>query len=123
MWKDYIWNSATCTSEKGKYLASITDDDLVITCDEIIEETKTVPIKFSRNSSLTCVFNNNYGIIDGCYYSLLSNKTSRKTKTFITISSYKFQINKKYIIEMEINGKLKEIDIKNRTCYYFDEII
>ena len=72
---------------------------------------------------LLAFLTNNYGIIDGCYYSLLSNKTSRKTKTFITISSYKFQINKKYIIEMEINGKLKEIDIKNRTCYYFDEII
>ena len=24
---------------------------------------------------------------------------------------------------MESNDKLKEIDIKNRTCYYFDEII
>ena len=24
---------------------------------------------------------------------------------------------------MEINDKLKEIDIKNRTCYYFDDII
>ena len=23
---------------------------------------------------------------------------------------------------MESNDKLKEIDIKNRTCYYFDEI-
>ena len=23
---------------------------------------------------------------------------------------------------MESNGKLKEIDIKNRTCYYFNEI-
>ena len=24
---------------------------------------------------------------------------------------------------MESNDKLKEIDIKNRTCYYFDDII
>ena len=24
---------------------------------------------------------------------------------------------------MESNDKLKEIDIKNRTCYYFDNII
>ena len=24
---------------------------------------------------------------------------------------------------MESNNKLKEIDIKNRTCFYFDEII
>ena len=24
---------------------------------------------------------------------------------------------------MEYNNKLKRIDIKNRTCYYFDDII
>ena len=24
--------------------------------------------------------------------------------------------------KMEINNKLKEIDSKNRTCYYFDDI-
>ena len=24
---------------------------------------------------------------------------------------------------MESNNKLKEIDIKNRTCYYFDDIV
>ena len=24
---------------------------------------------------------------------------------------------------MENNGKLKEVDIKHRTCYYFDDII
>ena len=24
---------------------------------------------------------------------------------------------------MESNDKLKEIDIKNRTCYYFDDVI
>ena len=25
--------------------------------------------------------------------------------------------------KMQSNNKLKEIDIKNRTCYYFDDII
>ena len=34
----------------------------------------------------------------------------------------KFYINK-YIIEMESNYKLKEIGIKKRACYYFDDII
>ena len=24
---------------------------------------------------------------------------------------------------MESNNKLKEVDVKNRTCYYFDDII
>ena len=34
----------------------------------------------------------------------------------------RFYINK-CIIKLESNDKLKEADIKNRTCYYFDEII
>ena len=42
--KDYIWNSAICSCENGKYLASIMDDSVII-CEEIIEsydeETKT----------------------------------------------------------------------------------
>ena len=47
MWKDYIWNPATCSCENGKYLASITDDS-VITWDKIIEETKTIPTNFNE---------------------------------------------------------------------------
>ena len=39
--KDYIWNPAICSCKNGKYLASITDDS-AITCNEIIEERKTV---------------------------------------------------------------------------------
>ena len=46
---DYVWNLATCNCKNGKYLASIVDD-LVITCDEIIEsynvEIKTNLTKF-----------------------------------------------------------------------------
>ena len=34
--KDYIWNLATCSCENGRYLTSIIDN-LVITCDEIID--------------------------------------------------------------------------------------
>ena len=34
--KDYVWNPATCKYENVKYLASVMDD-LVITCDEIVE--------------------------------------------------------------------------------------
>ena len=30
--KDYMWNPATCSCKNGKYLASITDDS-VIMCD------------------------------------------------------------------------------------------
>ena len=45
--KDYIWNPTTCSCENGKYLASIIDD-LVIRCDEIVEETKTAPTNFNE---------------------------------------------------------------------------
>ena len=45
--KDYIWNPATCSCKNGKYLASITDDS-VIMCDKIVEETKTVPTMFNE---------------------------------------------------------------------------
>ena len=56
--KDYIWNPATCTSENGKYLASIMND--VVMCDKIIEsydeeadsksydETKTILTKLMK---------------------------------------------------------------------------
>ena len=53
MWKDYVWNPATCIGENGKYLASIMDDS-VITCDETIksydEEIKTVPTNFNEKN-------------------------------------------------------------------------
>ena len=45
-----------------------------------------------------------------------------KSKTFITVSRYqkiKGNWHYKYIIKIESDNKLKEIDIKNRTCYYF----
>ena len=51
--KGYIWNPATCSSKNGEYLASIIDNS-VITCDEIIEETKTIPtnFKYKKKSSV-----------------------------------------------------------------------
>ena len=52
MWKNYVWNPATCSCKNGKYLASIIDDS-VIRCDKIIdadaevkshdEEIKSIP--------------------------------------------------------------------------------
>ena len=42
--KKILWNSAAWSRENGKYLASVIDDS-VITCDEIIEETKIIPKK------------------------------------------------------------------------------
>ena len=47
--KDYIWNPPTCSCENGKYLARINNDS-VITCDEIKEETKTVATNFNEKN-------------------------------------------------------------------------
>ena len=44
---DYIWNPRTCTCENGKVLESIIRD-LVFTCDEILEMTKTIPTNFNK---------------------------------------------------------------------------
>ena len=42
--KDYICNPSTCTCENCNDLESITDES-IITCDEIIDKTKTTPTK------------------------------------------------------------------------------
>ena len=45
--KDYIWNPTACNCGKGKYLASIIDDSLIM-CNEIMHtETKTVITNFN----------------------------------------------------------------------------
>ena len=50
--KDYNWNPRTCTCENGKFLEIIIGD-LVFTCDEILEMTKTIPTNFDENE-ITC---------------------------------------------------------------------
>ena len=57
--KYYIWNHTTCSCENGKYLyygyihyANIMDDS-VITCDAIIEETRTIRTNFNEKK-VTC---------------------------------------------------------------------
>ena len=63
--KEYVWNPSTCIYENGKYLASIMDD-LVITCDEVIEsydeEIKTIPINFNEEN-VTCKVQNLYNLL------------------------------------------------------------
>ena len=48
--KGYIWNPTTCSCKNGKYLANIIDGS-VITCDNIIEETKTIPTNFNEKKN------------------------------------------------------------------------
>ena len=41
--KGYFWNPPKCSRENAKYAKSV--GDLVVICNEIIEETKTIPTK------------------------------------------------------------------------------
>ena len=94
----------------------------MIKCDEIIdavaksyhEETKTNPTitVLTKNPST-----NSYIVL----HFLLIIKA-----LLIVVTIYrqiKRNWNLKYLIKMESNDELKEIDIKNCTCYYFDDII
>ena len=67
--KYYIWNLAICSFKNGKYLASFIDDS-VITCDEIIEETKTISTNFNKKNIIYETKNFyillKHSIIDSC---------------------------------------------------------
>ena len=45
--KHYVWDPATCSCQNGKFLTSIINDS-VITCGEIIKETKNTPTNFNE---------------------------------------------------------------------------
>ena len=49
--KDYIWNPHKCIYKNAKYLQRVIGDS-VITCDEVIEITKTVPANFKISNKL-----------------------------------------------------------------------
>ena len=104
-----IWNPATCSCENGKYLASIMNDS-VITCDEIIEEPKTVPTNFNEKNAtcktkklyFTCLFINYIALMIAVsiYYYLIKYRakqkhllpyytTNNKLKNFVLVLYYK----------------------------------
>ena len=84
--KDFIWNPATCSCKKGKYLTSAIDDP-VITCDEIMETTKAVPTKTVPTKSTSINFyilltnlliTITLLIVVGIYCYLIKNKSKQK---------------------------------------------
>ena len=89
--KNYIWNPAICSCKNGKYLASISDDS-VIMCDEIVGTTKsiltktvptkTVPAKsYSKSFYLLLAFLLvTIALLLVVSIVLLLDKTSNKTK-------------------------------------------
>ena len=81
--KDYIWNHATCNWWYGKYVLLSIIDNSVIACDEIIEETKTVPTKSVTNFARFAIIY--HIIIDSFHYLLFLHKISSKRKTLTTL--------------------------------------
>ena len=108
MQKVYIWNPATCSCENNKYLGS-TIDDSVITCDEILEMTKTallktVPTNFNENI-VTCKAKNFYTLLT---FSVIT------IALLITVSIYCYLIKyrakqKQLLLHHVTNNKLKEV--------------
>ena len=60
-------------------------------------------------------------------YLLLPDKASNKTKDLlahhVTNNKLKEVCINRYIIKLESNDELKEINIKNCACYYFNDLI
>ena len=56
MCAENIWNPATGNCENGKYVGSIVDNS-VITCDEVIVQTKTVPTRHVMKNNISTNFN------------------------------------------------------------------
>ena len=105
--KDYIWNPATCSCENEKYLASIIDE-LVITCDEIMEETKTIPTNF-HEKNITCKIQNFYILLTFLLITIA---------LLIALSIYcyliKFRANQKHLLLFhDTNNELKKLCINN----------
>ena len=63
-------------------------------------------------------------IIISCYLYYITYR--RKQKHLLPFNSTITKLSEirylKYIVKMESKDELKEFNIKNRTCYYFDDI-
>ena len=95
---------------KSEYLASITGDS-VITCDEIIEKTKTVPKYCSNNfewKNLTCKIKKNLYLV-----AFLLINIALFIAFSISFFLIKYQAKQKHLLIYHSTSKLKEITIKN----------
>ena len=128
--KYFVWNSRACAREINRYLKTIADN-LVITLKEIIDTVaklcndpaKTAPIKFNDKMppvkwevSILCHFNNYHVTVNSYQYLLLLliHKMAIKAKVYVTLPHKNMKMNNQ--------NKSTGIEIKNRTCYYFDDV-
>ena len=114
--KDYIWNPSTCNCQFDKYLKWNIGDSVNITCDKIIEPTKTNVINLNNeeatfkmdNFCFTSIFiNHNVTAANHLYLLLHRNTNENKNMYYHIVIS----------INMENNNHLTEIHIC--VCYYF----
>ena len=112
--KVIFWNPAVkmvVICENGKYLGSIIDD-LMNTCEEIIETTKTVRTNFNEKQ-VTC---------ETKHFCILLTFLLATIAILVAVSVYSYLIKygakQKYLLPYHNTSKLKEIDIKT---YYKNE--
>ena len=90
------------------------------------EKTKTILINFHENKFYLHILLITLALLIAvsiyCYLIKYWAKNISLSFNIRKNEQEKFYINK-YIIKIESNDKLKEIDVKNRTCYYFNDII
>ena len=101
--KNYILNPATCSCENGKYLSSVIDNS-VIMCDEIIEETKTVPTNFNEKD-ITCKTQNFYSLLDFLLITII---------LLIAVIIYcyliEYRAKQRHLLSFQVaNNKLREV--------------
>ena len=106
MYTNYIWNPATCSCKNGKYLASIIDDS-VITCDQMIEETKTITRNFYEK--VACKTQNFYILLSFLLITIA---------LLIAVSIYcyliEYRVKQKHLLPFHVtNNELKELCINN----------
>ena len=102
----YFWNPPKCSFKNGMYGRRI--GDLVVMCDQIIEEAKTIPTKSTLTKTIPpkTTATNLYILLAFLLITIAS---------LITISIYlaKHWSKQKHLLLFHNGSKLKEIDIKN----------
>ena len=98
---DYVWNPPTCSCKNGKYLASIVCDS-VITCDETIQETKTIPTSFNAKN-IICETKKNIQLT----FLLITIALLIAVSIYFYLIKYKAK-QKAFVTYYVANNKLKE---------------
>ena len=100
--KGDIWNPGSCSCENGNNLASFIDDP-AITCDEIIDEIKTVSKSFN-GKNIICETKNFYILL-----TLLLITTALLTDVSIYFCLIKYEAKQKHLLPYYVtNDKLQK---------------